>query len=217
MPRRTSLQSAEASKDERGAVGHEERVEHQSKNSEFSLRPVEVRRLIQGAATERDRLMIELLAYTGIRRAELRMLSRTDVDDKRNRLLINHGKGGKHRIVFLPEATIRRLNRYCLTDGFLFPGRAGGPMSLRNINNLVNRAGVRSGVKTPNPRYRGIGPHLLRHSFARNWKRAGGSLETLQKLLGHTSLKTTLDEYGTESQNDAEHNYRRLIKRLVRP
>lgn len=88
-------------------------------------------------------------------------------------------------------------------------------MSLRNVNYILARVGKEAGVASPNPRYPNIGAHLLRHSFARNWKRAGGSLESLQKILGHASLKTTLDVYGTESQEDTEENYRSLEAKIV--
>ena len=145
------------------------------------------------------------------------MLRRGDVDFVGRRLLVRRGKGDKQRIVYLPDAVIVDIRRYYrLEDGeYLFPGRWGGPMSLRNINYIVGRVAERAGIKTPNPRYRYVGPHLLRHSFARNWKRAGGSLESLQKILGHSSLKTTLDVYGTESQTETEDNYRELVSKLV--
>lgn len=88
-------------------------------------------------------------------------------------------------------------------------------MSLRNINYIVASVAECAGVSNPNPRYKNVSPRLLRHSFARNWKRAGGSLESLQKLLGHASLKTTLDVYGCESQSEVEDNYRSVVLKLV--
>jgi site-specific recombinase XerD len=90
-------------------------------------------------------------------------------------------------------------------------------MSLRNINYILTRVGREAGVCTPNPRYVGVGPHLIRHSFARNWKRSGGSIESLQKILGHASVKTTLDCYGTEDQREVEANYRQRHSALVAP
>ena len=39
------------------------------------------------------------------------------------------------------------------------------------------------------------------------WKKQGGSIESLAKILGHTSVKTTLDEYGTEHIQDVQANY----------
>ena len=70
-------------------------------------------------------------------------------------------------------------------------------------------------MPNPNPRYKNINPHLLRHSLARNWKRHGGSIESLQKLLGHERIATTLELYGTESLVEIEHNYHKMANRLV--
>ena len=194
-------------------------MKHQIRNSEFHLTPAELTKLIEGATGARDRLILELLVYTAIRRAELQMLRVADVEFSQRRLLIRRGKVGKQRIVYLPDLVLSNLKAYCESHRleFLFPGRNGAPMSLRNINYIVSRVAERAGIDTPNPRYKNVGPHLLRHSFARNWKRAGGSLESLQKILGHASLKTTLDVYGTESQLETEENYRRIILSLSLP
>jgi len=194
----------------------EPEARYQAKNAEFHLSPPELQSLIDHAASLRDRLIIALFVYTGLRRAELQKLRAADVDYPRRRLLIRSGKGGKQRIVFLTDALIEDLQRHGESNRrFLFRGRGEQPMSLRNINYIVSRTAERAGVQTPNPRYTSVGPHLLRHSFARNWKRAGGSLESLQKLLGHSSLKTTLDIYGTESQGETEDNFRLIAKMLA--
>jgi integrase len=192
-------------------------MKSQISNSEFHLTPEELRRIIEAAADLRDRLVIAVFVYTGVRRAELQKIQVRDVDLVRRRLLIRHGKGGKQRIVYLPDHLVMDLHIYCNEhEGlYLFEGQKGGPMSLRNINYIVSRTARSAGVQTPNPRYQNVGPHLLRHSFARNWKRASGSLESLQKILGHSSLKTTLDVYGCESQNETEENYRVLAERLA--
>ena len=62
-----------------------------------------------------------------------------------------------------------------------------------------------------NPKYKNITCHLFRHSFSREWKKQGGSIESLAKILGHTSVKTTLDEYGTEDIEEVQENYERVI------
>lgn len=192
-------------------------MRYQSKNSEFHLRPPDLHKLIAAATSLRDRMVIALFVYTGLRRAELQKIRITDLDFDRRRLLIRKGKGGKQRLLYLPDHLARSLEEYCSghREEFLFPGPKGGVMTLRNINYIVSRVSRAAGVQTPNPRYRHVGPHLLRHSFARNWKRAGGSLESLQKILGHSSLKTTLDVYGTESVTDTEENYRSLIGQIL--
>ncbi|MBV9477366.1 MAG: site-specific integrase [Acidobacteria bacterium] len=197
--------------------GHMQEGAYQVRNSEFHLTPEELSTLIAGAQSERDRLMVLVLAFTGIRRAELRSLRPADIDSVTERLIVRRGKGGKQRIVFLPKRVALDVCRYAgaHAEAFVFPGRNGGPMSLRNINYILTRVGKHAGVATPNPRYVGIGPHLLRHSFARNWKRSGGSIESLQKMLGHASAKTTLDCYGTEDLREVEANYRERCSRLV--
>jgi integrase/recombinase XerD len=190
----------------------------QIRNSEFHLRPEELRRIIEAAASLRDRLILALFVYTGLRRAELQQIQADDVDLFRRRLLIRHGKGGKQRLVYLTDELVGNFRIYfeSCPGGYLFGGKEGAPLSLRSINYIVGRTAKLAGVETPNPRYRYVGPHLLRHSFARNWKRAAGSLESLQKILGHSSLKTTLDVYGCESQDETEENYRTLAK-LIAP
>ena len=72
-------------------------------------------------------------------------------------------------------------------------------------------AGKKAGVENPNPKYKNLTPHLFRHSFAREWKKQGGSIESLSKILGHTSVKTTLDEYGTEDIDQVQENYERVM------
>ena len=192
-------------------------MRYQAKNSEFHLSPPELRKLVAAADNPRDRLVLELFVYTGIRRAELQKICVEDLDFTRRRLVIQHGKGSKQRIVYLPDDLTESLASFCASrsSGPLFTGRNGTPLSTRAINYIVSRVAQAAGLKTPNPRYSHISPHLLRHSFARNWKVLGGSLETLRRILGHASLKTTLDLYGTESQMDAEQNYRELVSRLL--
>jgi integrase/recombinase XerD len=189
----------------------------QIRNSEYHLTSTEVAQLIAGAKTERDRLMVQVLAYTGIRRAELRNLRLPDIDSDNQRLIIRQGKGGKQRVVFVPRQIATSIQAFAQNHGatVIFPGRNGEVMSLRNVNYILNRVGRLAGIPTPNPRYVGVGPHLLRHSFARNWKRSGGSIESLQKILGHASVKTTLDCYGTEDMREVEGNYRARYSALV--
>jgi len=192
-------------------------MHHQLNNSEFYLRPKEVARLIANAGSARNRLIVGILAYTGIRRAEVRCLHCGDIDRSAKRIHIRNGKGGKYRIVFLPRPLFQLLDayQYSTSCGPLFPGREGPYLSLRTVNNIVAAAGRRAGISNPNPRYPNVNPHLLRHSVARNWKNEQGSMESLQKLLGHASIRTTFDLYGTQSIDDVQENYERMVAKLV--
>jgi site-specific recombinase XerC len=77
---------------------------------------------------------------------------------------------------------------------------------------IVAAAGEAAGLTNPNPRRSRINPHLLRHSFARHYLDAGGSLRALSYILGHSSIVTTGDVYGTPSVAFIEEEYRRVMK-----
>lgn len=192
-------------------------MKQQNRPSEFSLRPEKLRTLISAADSPRNRLIITLFAFTGIRRAELQNLDSEDIFASDQRILIRDGKGGKSRLVFYPMSESEVLARYLdrRTQGALFPGRHRCRLTLRSINNIVAGVGKLAGIPHPNPRYKNISPHLFRHSFARNWKRSGGSLESLRKILGHASIRTTFDLYGTESVDETADNYQAMADRLV--
>lgn len=97
--------------------------------------------------------------------------------------------------------------------GPIFLSLRGLPISTRSLNRIVADAGQRAGIKNPNPKYNGqLTCHLFRHSFARTWKGKGGSIESLSKILGHSSTATTIDLYGTESIDDVQANYERIME-----
>jgi integrase/recombinase XerD len=104
--------------------------------------------------------------------------------------------------------------------GFLVGRRATGPLFLslrqgaltvRQLNRIVHDVGELAGVANPNPDADGVTPHLFRHTFARQWKDAGGDIETLTNILGHASSATTVGLYGTQSVEDMKESYRRVM------
>lgn len=186
------------------------------RNGEYHLTAGQLARLIAAAASERDRAMVQLLAETGLRRGELGSLDIGDLDTAQPLLTIRSGKGGKMRLVPLTTDLHVRLLRLVRgwDSGPVFQARSGSRLSLRQINRVVAAIGQRAGVANPNPRHKQITCHLLRHSFARLWKDAGGSIETLSKILGHSSVKTTMDVYGTQSLTDVQRNYAATIRKM---
>jgi len=189
---------------------------NQLKNSEFHLKPAEIKKVIYAAKNFRDRCLVKTFAHTAIRRAELAALNIRDIDFNRNLIEIRNGKGGKSRTVPMSGDLANDLGHLIgyRKSGPVFLSQRDGPLTLRQVNWIVAQVGKASGVKNPNSRYQYITCHLFRHSFAREWKRHGGSIETLSKILGHTSVKTTLDEYGTEDLADVQDNYRKIIQQV---
>ncbi len=188
----------------------------QLKDSEYHLSRQDIKKIINAATSFRDRCIIKTLAQTAIRRFELANLDIRDVDFEQRVIHIREGKGGKTRTIPASEELLGDL-RHLLGSrkkGPVFTNPRGDKLAVRQINRIVANAGEQAGVENPNPKYKNITCHLFRHSFAREWKKQGGSLESLSKILGHTSVKTTLDEYGTEDLEDVKQNYQWVISEM---
>jgi integrase len=186
----------------------------QLKDSEYHLKSGEIRKVIYATDSFRDRCILKTFAQTGIRRAELAALDVRDVDLQRRRLQVREGKGSKDRVLPITDELASDLAHLIgkRKTGPLFVSQRGCAISPRSLNRIVVDAGSRAGVENPNPKYGGrLTPHLFRHSFARAWKAGGGSIESLSKILGHSSSATTVDLYGTESIDDVQENYDRLM------
>ncbi len=193
------------------------RLRHQLSNAEYHLSLAELNRLIAAATNERDRLLIRLIIETGIRRCEVAALRTSDIDPAKSLIMIRNSKGNKTRIVPVTtelSSALRAIDK--AGEASVFRAYNIKPLTCRQINRIVASAGARAGLRNPNPKYQSITCHLLRHSFARHWKAAGGSIETLSKILGHASVKTTWDQYGTEGLDDMVTNYHKTFTLIQR-
>ena len=182
----------------------------QQKASEFHLTKVELQKVIHAPDVFRDRCILKTFMHTGIRRFELANLDIRDVDFERRRIHIREGKGGKERTVFGTADLFSDLKHHIgrRKKGPLFLSNRGTALNLAQINRIVAAAGARAGVKNPDPQLKHINPHLLRHTFAWLYKQTPNwSLQALQNQLGHASIQTTLDEYGTESIDESQEHY----------
>ena len=113
----------------------------------------------------------------------------TDIDSHRMVVWVRQGKGRKDRLVPLSAQLLTQLRDYWRQERpqpWLFPGQTPHqPLSLATVQNLVVRRAADAGLS------KHVTPHTLRHSYATHLLEAGTDLCTLQKLLGHSSLKTT--------------------------
>ncbi len=150
-----------------------------------------------GPAERRDRAMAELLYGAGLRVGELVSLDVRDVDLARGEVRVS-GKGGKERVVPLPEAARSALAAWL--DPRRRPGVRGEPLfvALRaRRGEAPRRLGVRDVRRRLARRALGAGladrvhPHRLRHSYATHLLDMGADLRAIQELLGHASLSTT--------------------------
>lgn len=154
------------------------------------LSPEEVVQLIQSAQPGRQRVMVQTAYACGLRINELLHLRVTDIDSARMVVVVRQGKGRKDRLAPLSShllADLRGYWRQYRPATWLFPGlNVGQPLTdgtfHRWFQELVRRAGFRKRVTC----------HTLRHSFATHLLEAGVDLVTLQALLGHSHVRSTV-------------------------
>ena len=154
----------------------------------------EVTRLIEGARTPFQRILLMTLYATGLRRAELANLKITDIDSARNVIHVLGGKGRKDRDVMLSPKLLEALREYwrglrAKPKTWLFPGNrwhtADHPITTKVIWLACREAAQRAGIRKE------VHPHTLRHCFATHLLEAGADLRTIQILLGHRDLEET--------------------------
>ncbi len=158
----------------------------------------EVWRMLSSAPLLKHRVLIGLLYGCGLRCMEVRSVRLRDLDFDRKVLHVVQGKGGKDRLVPLSEHLMRGLTKYISAEkpsDYLFggqpSGRGGGDFDSRYsqkgvqwaVKETAKRAGIRKAVSV----------HTLRHTFATHLLEDGMDILTLQKLLGHATIETTME------------------------
>lgn len=149
----------------------------------------EVAQCLSVASGAKHRALLMFFYGCGLRRSEALHLRVEDIDSQRMVVRINHGKGGRQRMVPLPEVLLEVLREYWKEDRpatWLFPGKGTErPMSGRAVSDICQRVRRRAELK------KRFYPHCLRHSFATHLLEDGADLRVIQTLLGHSQLSTT--------------------------
>jgi len=146
-----------------------------------------------GFEGSRDRLIIELLYTTGIRRAELINLRLKDIELSQKTIKVL-GKRNKERIIPLLDSTINLFKSYLderkklesiKERDYVFLSKSGIKIYETLVYRIINGyfSKVSSKVKKS--------PHILRHTFATHLLNKGADLNSVKELLGHSSLAST--------------------------
>jgi integrase/recombinase XerD len=127
----------------------------------------------------------------GLRVSEVVALRPEDIDSQRMLIHIRGAKGGRDRMVPLPERVLFTLRQYYRavrpTGPFLFPGKEPGHhISVDAFRHHLHEAARNAGLQ------KRTHPHVLRHSFATHLLELGTDIRVIQMLLGHSSILTTL-------------------------
>jgi len=159
----------------------------------------EIEKLIQAPDVSRptglrDRAMLELLYATGLRVSELCQLGKSDIDTSLGYLRTT-GKGNKQRLVPVGAAALQAVEAYlaggreALLKGrpsrYLFVTARGGCLTRQGFWKLLAGYGRKAGI------FRGLTPHVIRHSFATHLLEGGADLRSVQAMLGHADISTT--------------------------
>ena len=149
-------------------------------------------------AGQRNYVMISLMYVCGVRVSELIELTSSNINFSDGLLHVT-GKGGKQRIVPLPESMVAMLQAYLLnvqpylfknmtiTSDILFPilyADQVKPMTRQGFWGILKHIVIQSGLPET------ISPHVLRHSIATHLLKKGANLRLLQMALGHEQLQT---------------------------
>lgn len=135
----------------------------------------------QTERTRRDMCLFYLLYGGGLRVSEACRLENKKIKAGKNLLEIR-SKGGRPRLVPLPEKAMQHIKDFQKPTKYLFGKR---PLSERLAYTIIRRWGKKAGILSP------LHPHALRHSFATHILTSGSSLRALQELLGHKTLSAT--------------------------
>lgn len=150
----------------------------------------EVARLFAHTGLPRHRALLMTAYAAGLRVGEVVRLRVQDIDSDRMTIRVEQGKGAQDRYTLLSPRLLEELRRYWRLERphpWLFPmRRAPRPMSYRTVERLYSAAKQRAGIaKAGNI-------HALRHAFATHLLEAGTDLHTIQRLLGHHHISSTM-------------------------
>jgi len=177
-------------------------------------------------AAGHDRLIIEVLGYTGLRFGELAALRVCRVDFMRRRLEVAESvteiqgravfgtpKTHHRRSVPFPRSLLEPLTALVAgrdPNELLFTGPGGGMLRVGNFRRRVFDDATRQvGLE-------GLTPHELRHTAASLAVSAGANVKAVQRLLGHASAAMTLDVYSGLFDDDLDGLAERLDEAAVR-
>jgi len=141
----------------------------------------------------RDRLILELLYYTGMRRSELGNLKQRDVNlnDMTIRVL---GKGRKERIIPIVSTIYDLIKYYRRAKYQKFGEDSSSTFIVRNDGSDADERYIYKRVHfylSQIPSLKQASPHVLRHTFATHLLDSGADLRAIQLLLGHAGITST--------------------------
>jgi site-specific recombinase XerD len=149
----------------------------------------EILRLFQIVRDMKYRTVLMTTYAAGLRVSEVTQLKVLDIDSDRMCIRVEQGKGRKDRYIMLSPKLLYHLRQYWKKykpSYWLFEGRQNGHLPISTVQAVCKKARIDAGIKKQ------LTPHSLRHSFATHLLEDGTDIRTIQFLLGHRSLNSTM-------------------------
>lgn len=151
----------------------------------------ELEGLFAALTNQKHRTILMTTYAAGLRVSEVVRLKVTDIDSKRMMIRVQQGKGRKDRYTILSERLLKELRIYWKMyrpELWLFSSGKNQKrsLSMSTAQRVYNHAKDVAGIQ------KGKGIHILRHCFATHLLEAGVDLRTIQMLMGHKSITTTM-------------------------
>lgn len=151
----------------------------------------EVFRLIWVIKNKKHNLMMKLMYGAGLRVSELVHLRVRDLELENNFGWVRKGKGDKDRLFIIAENINQKFQEYIREnnlgpDSWLFHGNKRRHLSQKSVYEIVRKSAKKAGIKKK------VHPHTLRHSFSTHLIENGYDVSSVQSLLGHNSMETTM-------------------------
>jgi len=149
----------------------------------------EVQKMFDVCDNLKHKTILSLLYACGLRVSELINLKWAHID--RSRMIINiiASKGNKDRQVMLPASLIPLLEKYYReykSKEYVFNGQNSLQYSDRSVLQVVKQLSEKAGIK------KRVYTHLIRHCSFTHLCEAGTDISIIQKLAGHSNVKTTM-------------------------
>jgi integrase/recombinase XerD len=162
---------------------------YENRLAERVLSEEEVQRLLSGDPQPRDRTLLSLLYFAGLRVSEACNIRWRNLHFRGDGGQVTvYGKNGRTRAIPLPApvwSDLASIRGAAGPEDPVFPSRSGRPLDRGRVRVIVRQAARRAGIDAP------ASPHWLRHAHASHALDHGAPIHLVQATLGHSSVATT--------------------------
>jgi site-specific recombinase XerD len=149
----------------------------------------EVKSILATIKNTKHKAILTTIYAAGLRVSEAVSLKISDIDSLNMQIKVRQGKGRKDRLTLLSNGNLMVLRdyfKYFKPKNWLFPGEDRDKhLSTRSVERIMKEAVKKAGITKP------VTVHTLRHSFATHLLESGVDIYYIQRLLGHSNIKST--------------------------